>query len=396
MERRIRRYQDGEVHGGGDVPKHWEMLRLKFFLTLRSERSVKRMKEGDLFIVTEGREVGEVFWGEEDDVLCRGVIVTVDKRVIDCFFLFFFLQAYRELFVNSFNGLGVPQFDRSALLEHYFAFPSIEEQKKIAIFLTDITGKIDALIGEKKNLLGRLEQEQTIFVGEVVVKGLVPNVPVKDSGVEGLGYIPAHWKVVPFKWLVSLRTGVFVSVGNRYSEWQIGMQEYVTIKSVTSRGCFREYIMDESAYVCREEDVLLCRRGRIFGEIISGVSGVLSTDFLLIDYDRDVFSKDFLLYYLRHPVVQDMLRFTTRQKIAPVIRACDFDELMCLVPPSLEEQQAIGRFISEKVCKQMEVIQELREQIVKLEEYRKAVIGEAISGKLSLNEDKYFVLSELK
>lgn len=73
--------------------------------------------------------------------------------------------------------------------------PSLEEQRAIAAFLDRETGKIDALVANKEQLIALLQEGRTALITWAVTKGLDPNAPMKDSGVKWLGKIPAHWQV---------------------------------------------------------------------------------------------------------------------------------------------------------------------------------------------------------
>ena len=83
-------------------------------------------------------------------------------------------------------------------------FPSRRtEQRAIAAFLDRETAKIDALVAKKERLIELLQEKRTALITRAVTKGLDPNVPMKDSGVEWLGEIPAHWDVKPLKRLTA-------------------------------------------------------------------------------------------------------------------------------------------------------------------------------------------------
>ena len=101
------------------------------------------------------------------------------------------------------------------------AFPPIDEQVAIAAFLDRETAKIDALVEEQQRLIALLKEKRQAVISHAVTKGLDPNAPMKDSGVEWLGEAPAHWEVRPlgrllhvhFQWLVSQSRGRLVDDG---------------------------------------------------------------------------------------------------------------------------------------------------------------------------------------
>jgi type I restriction enzyme, S subunit len=84
-----------------------------------------------------------------------------------------------------------------------FLIPSIEEQEAIANFLERETGEIEALVAKKERQIELLQEKRTALISRAVTRGLDPNVPLKDSGIDWLGPIPAHWEVLRLKFLIS-------------------------------------------------------------------------------------------------------------------------------------------------------------------------------------------------
>ena len=81
--------------------------------------------------------------------------------------------------------------------------PGLPDQRAIVAFLDRETAKIDALVARKERLIELLQEKRTALITRAVTRGLDPNVPMKDSGVEWLGEIPAYWKLIPLKHLLS-------------------------------------------------------------------------------------------------------------------------------------------------------------------------------------------------
>ena len=104
----------------------------------------------------------------------------------------FFLHAIKS---------AVPGVDRNDIHAEYSAVPNVTEQHDIADFLDRETAKIDALVAKKERLIELLQEKRITLISHAIVKGLDPDVPMKDSGVEWLGEIPAHWEVEKNQWL---------------------------------------------------------------------------------------------------------------------------------------------------------------------------------------------------
>ena len=105
------------------------------------------------------------------------------------------------------RGTTMQRISRSTLGQVRFAFPSFTEQQAITTFLDRETAKIDALVAEQEKLIELLKEKHQAVISHAVTKGLDPSVPMKDSGVEWLGEVPAHWDTSAIKYLARVGNG---------------------------------------------------------------------------------------------------------------------------------------------------------------------------------------------
>ena len=98
------------------------------------------------------------------------------------------------IFVAGGNQTTIDHLTAEQLNRYRFAFPPLDEQLRISEFLDRETGKIDGLVAKKEELIKLLQEKRTALITHAVTKGLDPNAPMKDSGIEWLGEIPAHWE----------------------------------------------------------------------------------------------------------------------------------------------------------------------------------------------------------
>lgn len=115
------------------------------------------------------------------------------KKVDDEFLKYLLYFSIEELQKNA-SSVVLSILTKTKLLDLEVVLPSLEEQTKIAAFLDYKTNLIDATIEKKKRLIELLKEKRQAVINEAVTKGLNPNAPMKDSGVEWLGEIPEHWK----------------------------------------------------------------------------------------------------------------------------------------------------------------------------------------------------------
>jgi type I restriction enzyme S subunit len=109
------------------------------------------------------------------------------------------------------QNTGIQNLDSASYLSEKFGFPPLHEQERIADFLDHETEKIDALIEKQQRLIELLKEKRQAVISHAVTKGLNPNAPLKDSGVEWLGEVPAHWGVTRAKFVAT----VFVPQRNK-------------------------------------------------------------------------------------------------------------------------------------------------------------------------------------
>jgi len=112
-----------------------------------------------------------------------------------------YLRQSKGIRVNQWD-LDPDEFKKIELL-----LPQKEEQKKIIDFLDHETAKIDALIEKQQRLIELLKEKRRAVISQAVTKGLNPNAPMKDSGVEWLGKVPAHWALPKIKWFFHTESG---------------------------------------------------------------------------------------------------------------------------------------------------------------------------------------------
>ncbi len=108
--------------------------------------------------------------------------------------------------------------------------PELQEQRKIAEVLVREAGKIDGLVAKKEELIKLLQEKRTALITHAVTKGLDPTAPMKDSGIEWLGEIPAHWAIKKLKTVSSVQTGV--TLGKKHERGGLESRPYLRVANV--------------------------------------------------------------------------------------------------------------------------------------------------------------------
>jgi type I restriction enzyme S subunit len=158
---------------------------------------------------------------ELDNVVCGYHLAQIrpDPRIVDGEYLFrsFSAHALRDQFRVAATGITRYGLSKYSIDNALFPVPTLEEQQTIADFLDRETAEIDALVAKKRRLIELLEEKRTALISHATTKGLDPNVPMKDSGVEWLIRVPAHWEVTRLKHLTrQVTVGIVITPAKYY------------------------------------------------------------------------------------------------------------------------------------------------------------------------------------
>jgi type I restriction enzyme S subunit len=281
-------------------------------------------------------------------------------------------------------------------LRHYrvpFA-PSLE-QRAIAAFLDRETARIDALVAKKERLIELLQEKRTALITRAVTKGLDPNVPMKDSGVEWLGEIPAHWEVNRTKFAARLRSGHTPS--RQHPEywqdctipwfglvdvWQIrdGQREHVseTAEKISELG-----LANSAARLLPKGTVILSRTASVGFSAIIGVDMATTQDFVNWVCGPTL-RPEYLLYVFRS--MQHEFRRLTMGSTHQTIYMPDVGGFSTPIPP-MPQQDQIVTFIRKESANIDALVAKVRDAIDHLKELRTALISAAVTGKIDVREE---------
>lgn len=269
--------------------------------------------------------------------------------------------------------------------------PDIVEQTAIADFLDRETAKIDALIAEQEKLIALLAEKRQATISRAVTRGLDPNVPLKDSGVPWLGKVPAHWEVVPLKYLVTLRSGGTPSKENL--EYWNGEVPWASAKDMKLEELYdtEDHITEkalETGAACTVPagSVLVVVRGMILARLFP-VCQVMTP--MAINQDLKAvlpgerLSADFLPWLLRGSAQESLRRLDEAGHGTKALRMDAWTSMQLPVPPLAEQ-----RVIAEKLRHKLKLLAALSEEAVNsvniLKERRAALISAAVTGKIDV------------
>ena len=269
--------------------------------------------------------------------------------------------------------------------------PPTGEQEAITWFLDHETARIDALIEEQKRLIDLLQEKRQAVISHAVTKGLNPDVPMKDSGVEWLGSVPEHWAVLPLKHGIDFREGPGI-LAEDFEESGVPLIRISNLKpsGVDLTGC--NWLDPEKVdkrwgqFRVREGDLLIS--GSASTELISEVDkasdgSIPYTGIIIIRPVKGRTSKEFVRYLLQSRAFYAQIEL---EKTGSTIQHFGPTHLkrMTIALPPVGEQVEIAEQLSGELHQLSELLNEAARVIELLREHRSSLVSAAVTGKIDV------------
>ncbi|HEX8275680.1 MAG TPA: restriction endonuclease subunit S [Longimicrobiaceae bacterium] len=418
------RYKDSGVEWLGEVPDHWKITRVRHACECLDGRRIP------LNAVERHERAGEVpYWGANnivdyiDSYLFNEDLVLLgedgapffDRSRPVAFFVqgpvwpnnhIHVLRPYEigagPFIMFSLNATDYSQFidgstrdklTQSSMNEIPLPWPPQVERKMIVTFLNRETAKIEALISEQQRLIELLNEKRQAVTSHAVTRGLNPDAPMKPSGVEWLGDVPAHWDITALKRVATVRTGV--AKGKDYGTRRTVTVPYLRVANVqdgylnlTEVSTMEIPVEELDRYRLRSGDVLMNEggdfdklgRGHVWeGQIDPCITQnhvfAVRPEAVSSTWLNTITSSDYGQFY-----------FMTRAKQSTNLASISSTNLMdlpVLLPP-VAEQEEIQAFIRRQTVAFDSLIAEAERAIALLQECRSALISAAVTGKIDV------------
>jgi len=434
-----------------EIPVHWELIRLRFLL-LDGAEGIKIGPFGSQLTSDMLVEIGYKVYGQENviagdfdkgqryitdkkfsemsvyeispnDLLvtmmgtagrCKVVPEAISAGVMDSHLLrmrfgrkadpkFVELLIDKSIYVSHqvrLNGKGsiMHGLNSSIIKELLVALPSADEQASILSFLDHETARIDALIEEQQRLIELLKEKRQAVISHAVTKGLDPTVPMKDSGVEWLGKVPAHWDVGALKHFISpvpgaIKTGPFgshlKSEDMKEGPYKVFNQRSVIDADFSAGDNFisEEKFAELRGFTAFPGDVLVTTRGTIGRAAIlpdNAEVGILHPCLLRVQVDESKITSSYLCRLIQEShLLKTQLSLMSNSTTIEVIYSETMANLLIPVPP-ITEQAQIAAFLDDVISKFGALTSDANESVRLLQERRSALISAAVTGKIDV------------
>ena len=414
--KRYERYKDSGGQWIGEIPEHWEVKKIKYIFSERSEKGhpnepvlcatqkhgvipqnmyenrvvvvnkgldgLKFVKEGD-FVISLRSFQGGIEYAHYQGIISAAYTILTPSVDVNSQYIKYLFKSHQfiELLKTCVTGIREGQnINYDILRKNSIMLPPLPEQYAIVHYLKDKTLKIDQYVAARERERELLESLKQSEIANVVTKGLNPNAPMKDSGIPWIGMIPEHWEVKKIRTCFKeRREKVSDKDYEALSVSKIGVTPQLDSAVKTDNG-------DNRKKVCKGDFVVNSRSDRKgscgFSEYDGSVSliNIVLTPFNVFGrYYHYLFrSNDYIEEFYRQGrgIVADL--WTTRYS--------EMKNIYIPVPP-LSEQQAIVAYINEKLSKIDRCLADLQTEIDYLKEFKQRLISDAVTGQICITNE---------
>ncbi len=368
-----------------------------------SNSSAKWIPEGSLVMALagQGKTKGMVAQLAIPSTCNQSMAAIIPGSEIAGPFLFWWLDSNYQNIRNMAGGDLRDGLNLELLGNIQCPLPTPVEQTKIAAFLDRETAKIDGLVAEQRRLVELLKEKRQAVISHAVTKGLNPHAPMKHSGIEWLGDVPAHWEVKPLKAICEL----FGRIGYRgYTTADIVDEGEGAITLSPSNMADGVVSVDKSTYISWEKysespeimihpgDIVMVKTGSTFGKVayVSEVSHPTTINPQLVLYKNITCDSRFLFFILNAEHIRALINVNNTGSSIPTMTQEAIGNFRFGLPPK-EEQGLVVEFIDSELVKLDTLTAEAQRAINLLQERRTALISAAVTGQIDVRQ-----LTELK
>lgn len=400
----------------GDIPDDWKVLKYKYagrfekgklpkFINRENKGSpiigasemngglpilftedsdIPKCRKDDVLFLWDGANAGLVSSGL-DGILSSTVVKYVCTNNINIKYLFYLTKYYEKYFKSKVNGTTIPHMSYDFINDCPLLEPPLQTQQRIADYLDEKCGEIDATIAKQKEIIEKLKAYKQSLISETVTKGLDKSAPLKPSGIEWIGDIPAHWEVCKIKNHCNLKTGSTPS--SKDLSMFDGTENWFTPSDFTENYMLKNSLRRLNAKVFDQNlvpifpplSVLIVGIGATTGKVGFTTSKSSSNQQItaIIPKNKNIFPK-FLLFWMiaNTKMIRETALFTT----LPILNNDTLGNATLLIPP-YKEQLELASYIENKNIEIDVIINKKQNIIQKLDAYKKSLIFECVTGK---------------
>ncbi|EAK4906282.1 restriction endonuclease subunit S [Campylobacter jejuni] len=417
----MKNFKDSGIEWLGEIPEHWEVVKINKIVTFvngyafenfdfnpifeipvirigdmqkekilydnclktKEKEKLKQflISNNDILIALSGATTGKIAFCDTDNKAYINQRVAIVRSKLKLVKYYFLTRGFSLLIELACNGSAQPNISTKEIGEFKIPLPPLKEQEQIAKFLDEKCEKIANFIEKKEKLINLLKEQKQVLINETITKGLDKNVNFKDSGIEWLGEIPEHWKLIKCKNFFVLKS---IPIGDLWNKTKLLS---LTLNGVIERDINNpegKFPSDFSTYqIVKEGDLIFClfdvaETPRTIG--LSKLNGMITSAYTIFEIKNQ--EKRFLEYFFIDLDNRKNLKFLYRG-LRNTISKEDLLNLKFPLPP-LKEQEQIANFLDSEISKIDKIIEKIKKQIELIKEYKTILINQAVCGRISL------------
>lgn len=413
-------YKDSGTPWIGQIPTHWEVKRGKFttailagfafnsdnfttdegYMPLIRIRDINSqttemnyngaypeayvIRKGDILIGMDG-DFNVAEWCGEDALLNQRVCKIEDTKKMSSKFAYYLLPRPLNLLNDVCYATTVKHLSTYDVMGLFLPIPPLNEQTAIAEYLDKKCGSIDKVIATQERRIEMLGELKQSIITEAVTRGINPNAPIKDSGIDWIGKIPEHWEAIPLKFTGSFGNGltyhpedvvesdgILVLRSSNIQDDVLDFEDTVFVKSCP------EFLM------VRPGDIIICSRNgsaSLVGKCAMVKDEINATFGAFMMRYRPYQNPNFGFYLLQAALkmYKGLYSTTTINQLTMGVIA----QIHVAIPP-VAEQTAIAEYLDRKCARIDSAIAKAKREVGLLREFKQSIITEAVTGKIKV------------
>ena len=369
----------------------------KISLQKAEELSLYRLKKGDIVFSRVG-SIGRIALVEDEQEgwLISGQMLRLritNPAVYPRFAIYSITSETTQTYFQLSSVGSTRESINTEILRNYpIPIPPLPEQQAIADFLDRKTAQVDRLIEKKQRQIELLQEQRTALINQAVTKGLDPDVPMKDSGIEWLGEIPEHWDVLLIRYTARVGRGQTPRPAGDPRFFNGSHIPWITVGEVTKdKGMYltetKTMLTEEGSkhsIIFKKGTLVLTNSGATLGvPKILGIDGCMNDGNAAFQNMRNDMEKKYMYFFFMSMTM--ILRDQSQVSGQPNLNTTIISSLNIPKPP-LDEQKSIANFLIDQEENFKVATKKLTDTIELLQEYRTTLISAAVTGKIDVRE----------
>lgn len=437
--KRYEKYKPSAIEWLGDIPAHWEVKRVKdIFQQINDSSSdikentyvpleniesfygrlIKRtsnengeittlFKKGDILLNKLRPYLAKVLLADFDGGVSGEVIVyrintKYRSKINNGYYFYRFLSQEFISKINSItDGVKMPRSNPNKIFALDIQFPTQSEQTAIANYLDTKTAAIDRKIELLTAKANKYKALRRSLINETVCRGLNPNAPLKDSGIEWIGMIPEHWVAYRMKDLGFLYSGLSGKAGDDFNQDENENNcDFIPFTNIFNNDTINPDIMGKVVVFENEKQNKVKKDDLFFLMSSEDYDGLGKSSLLAINLKntylnsfckgyritkKNVFPS-FLNYQLQSDTFRKVMQIEGKGFTRLNLKSEKVTDFKVFIPYTVEEQQTIVEYLDTKTTQIYTILTNISEQIGKLTQLRKTLINDVVTGKIKVTE----------